>query len=73
MATLGDYIHYYWKNYKQYGTYRNGKSNYGLASSIFLQEREDMISKLGNKKKYSKELEQALQGMIYPTVAERDM
>lgn len=72
MASLGNYIHYYWSNYVQYGTNRKGNSNYGLAITIFQNEKNEMVSKFEDKKN-TKQLEEALNGMMYPTTSEYDI
>lgn len=72
MATLGDYIHYYWKNYEKYGITQKGGGNINF--NIIQSQKDALIAKIKSKKRQSglEKLQQTLNDLIYPTIQESD-
>ena len=67
MSTLGNYIHYQYSNYQKHGTTQKGKNN-GNGMAILQAQKNAMIAQVRarSKQKNTIQLQQALQGMLYP-------
>ena len=67
MSTLGNYIHYQYSNYQKHGVTQKGKNN---ENGMFILEAQKnaMIAQVRakTKQKNTIQLQQTLQGMIYP-------
>ena len=67
MATLGNYIHYQYSNYQKHGITQKGKGiNNGMA--MLQAQKNNMMfrARARSQQKNTAQLEQALQGMLYP-------
>ena len=67
MSTLGNYIHYNWKNYQLHGTSFDNKGSNGMAILKSVHRHILKEAKLNKKNKANmKELENCLNGIVYP-------
>lgn len=66
MSTLGNYIHYNWKNYQLHGTSFDNKGSNGMA--VLKSVHNSILKKVKVNKKNKiniKELEDCLNGIVY--------
>jgi hypothetical protein len=71
MSKVGDYVHYYTKNYKKFGTTEKGPSNYGEGPSVISKQIKESLDKAKNlRRKYRDdnlvELENFMNSIFYP-------
>lgn len=73
MAGIGDYIHYKKENYRKYGTTIKGPSNYGQATSIFVEQRNALKNRIPSTTSNNlQSLENFLNGMMYGRSGEEE-
>ena len=77
MSKVGDYIHYYTKNYKKYGTTQDGPSNYNEAQSTISRQIKESLNKAKElRARYRDdnliELENFMNSIFYPKEGKRD-
>lgn len=66
MSAIGNYIHYSKKNYQDYGTTRNGLSNYAKATKIFNKQKEHMMKNIKTTNSANlKEIEKYLNSLLH--------
>lgn len=71
MSKVGDYVHYYTKNYKKFGTTEKGPSNYGEGPSVISKQIKESLDKAKNlRRRYRDdnliELENFMNSIFYP-------